>query len=129
MTFSEALKEVTEKAEGVLYAVILGTDGIPVGEGAIASGTSREEFPGSGIMDPETIGAETSQIIREAGRAARNLQIGDAVEITILAQTCVIIIRRINPEYCLALVMRPDASLGKGRFYLRQAAGRIESDF
>ncbi|MDA8170968.1 MAG: hypothetical protein M0Z48_03970 [Nitrospiraceae bacterium] len=131
MTFSEALKEVIEKVEGALFAMILGTDGIPVGSGAAASGVSGTDEPlHSGIMDADTLGAETSQLIREAGRAAKNLQIGDTAEITILARSCAIIIRRINPEYFIALVMRSGAgSLGKGRFYLRQAVSRIENDF
>lgn len=127
------------KVEGSFLAVIFGADGMPVEVYRTDEAPAAEAVPvgqpgmaGPGKMDPDVVGAEVAQVVKEADRAACNLGIGGAgetSEITILTNICTIMVRRINPEYFMALVTAPGANLGKGRFYLKQAASRVANEF
>ena len=55
--------------------------------------------------------------------------LGEAREFSIISDRCGIIMRRINEEYYLVLVITPDGNYGKGRFILRTTVPRIEDEF
>ena len=57
------------------------------------------------------------------------LGLGEAGEFSILSDLCGIIMRKINSEYYLALIIRPDGNYGKGRFILRTMVARLEKEF
>ena len=118
MSFSGVLKEIVEKVDGAVSAVIIGSDGIPV-----------EEFAPEKLLNLDDLGAESSAMIRDINLAAQNLGLGDAREFSIISEKCGIIMRKINPEYYLALVIVPDGNYGKGRFVLRMAVPKIEGEF
>lgn len=118
MSFSEILKEMTQKVEGAAGAMIIGADGIPV-----------EEYAREKLLDLDDLGAEASQMIKDISVASENLGIGEAREFSIISDTCGIIMRRITAQYYLALVITPDGNYGKGRFVLRATVPKIEADF
>ncbi len=118
MSFSEVLKEAVEKVDGAVSAMILGSDGIPV-----------EEYAKEKLLSLEDLGAEASTMIRDINMAANDLGLGTAREFSIISDKCGIILRQINPEYYLALVIRPDGNYGKGRFILKTTVTKIEGEF
>jgi predicted regulator of Ras-like GTPase activity (Roadblock/LC7/MglB family) len=118
MNFSDVLKETVEKVDGAVSAMIIASDGIPV-----------EEYAAEKLIDLTGLGAEASAMIRDIGLAAENLGLGEAREFSIVSDTCGIIMRRINNEYYLALVIRPEGNFGKGRFILKTAVPKIEGEF
>lgn len=118
MSFSETLRFVTDEVKGALGAVVVGMDGIAV-----------EEFTKAPGSDLQSIGAEYGNILKEVQRASQSLQLGSAKELTVQAEGSGIIIRKINDEYFLALLLSPEAGLGMGRFKARVAAGRLEKEF
>jgi predicted regulator of Ras-like GTPase activity (Roadblock/LC7/MglB family) len=118
MNFAEALKETVEKVDGAVSAMIIASDGIPV-----------EEYVSERLIDLAGLGAEASAMIRDIGYAAENLGLGEAREFSIISDRCGIIMRKINPEYYIALVIRPDGNYGKGRFVLKSAVPKIEDEF
>jgi predicted regulator of Ras-like GTPase activity (Roadblock/LC7/MglB family) len=118
MNFSDVLRETVEKVDGAVSAMILASDGIPV-----------EEYAAEKLIDLTGLGAEASAMIRDIGLAAENLGLGEAREFSIVSDTCGIIMRRINSEYYLALVIRPEGNYGKGRFILKTAVPKIEGEF
>jgi predicted regulator of Ras-like GTPase activity (Roadblock/LC7/MglB family) len=118
MNFSDVLKETVEKVDGAVSAMIIASDGIPV-----------EEYAAEKLIDLTGLGAEASAMIRDIGLAAENLGLGDAREFSIVSDTCGIIMRKINNEYYLALVIRPEGNFGKGRFILKTAVPKIEGEF
>jgi predicted regulator of Ras-like GTPase activity (Roadblock/LC7/MglB family) len=118
MSFSEALKEMVMKVDGAASAMIIGADGMPV-----------EEFAAERLISLDDLGAESSQMIRDINLAAGNLGIGEAREFSIISDRCGIIMRKITPEYYMALVIRPDGNYGKGRFILKSYVPRLEGEF
>ncbi|HET6514745.1 MAG TPA: hypothetical protein VFG09_06245 [Thermodesulfovibrionales bacterium] len=118
MSFANILKEVVDKVDGAVSAVIIGSDGIPV-----------QEYATEKLLNLEDLGAESSAMIRDVNLAAQNLGLGRAEEFSIISDRCGIIMRQINADYYLALVIRPDGNYGKGRFVLRTTVPRIEGEF
>lgn len=118
MNFSEALKETIDRVEGAVSAMIIAADGIPV-----------QEYVSEKLIDLTGLGAEASAMIRDINLASENLGLGEAREFSIISDTCGIIMRRINAEYYLALVIKPDGNYGKGRFVLKSAVPKLEDEF
>src|SRR5512140_3630047 len=118
MNFSEILKETVDRVEGAVAAMIIAADGIPV-----------QEYVSEKLIDLTGLGAEASAMIRDIGLAAENLGLGEAREFSIVSDMCGIIMRKINNDYYLALVIRPDGNYGKGRFILKTAVPKIEGEF
>jgi len=118
MDFSDILKEAVDKVDGAVAAMILASDGIPV-----------QEYVHEKLIDLTGLGAEASAMIRDVGYAAENLGLGQAREFSIVSDTCGIIMRKINDEYYLSLVIKPEGNYGKGRYVLKTMIPRIENEF
>jgi predicted regulator of Ras-like GTPase activity (Roadblock/LC7/MglB family) len=118
MSFSEVLKEAVGRVDGAVSAVIIGIDGMPV-----------EEYVTEKLISLEDLGAESSQMMKNIDLASEDLGLGDAREFSIVSDLCGIIMRKINSEYYLALIIKPDGNYGKGRYVLRSLVPRIEGEF
>jgi predicted regulator of Ras-like GTPase activity (Roadblock/LC7/MglB family) len=118
MNFTEVLKETVDKVDGAVSAMIIASDGIPV-----------QEYVSERLIDLTGLGAEASAMIRDIGLAAENLGLGEAREFSIISDMCGIIMRKINDDYYLALIIKPEGNYGKGRFVLKTAVPKIESEF
>ncbi len=118
MIFTEVLKETVDRVDGAVSSMIIASDGIPV-----------QEYISEQLIDLTGLGAEASAMIRDISNAAENLGLGSAREFSIISERCGIIMRKINDEYYLALVIKPDGNYGKGRFILKTAVPKIEGEF
>jgi predicted regulator of Ras-like GTPase activity (Roadblock/LC7/MglB family) len=118
MSFLEVLKETVEKVDGAVSAMIIDTDGISV-----------QEYVREKLVDLTGLSAEASAMIKDINLAAENLGLGNAKEFSIISDRCGIIMRKINTDYYLALVIKPEGNYGKGRFVLKTAVPKIEGEF
>lgn len=118
MNFLDALKETVDKVDGAVSAMIIASDGIPV-----------QEYASERLIDLTGLGAEASAMIRDIGFAAENLGLGEAREFSIVSDKCGIIMRKINDDYYLALVIKPEGNYGKGRFVLKTTIPKLENEF
>jgi predicted regulator of Ras-like GTPase activity (Roadblock/LC7/MglB family) len=118
MNFINVLKETVDKVDGAVSAMIIASDGIPV-----------EEYVSEKLIDLTGLGAEASAMIRDIGFAAENLGLGEAREFSIISDKCGIIMRKINEEYYIALIIKPEGNYGKGRFVLKTTVPNIEGEF
>jgi predicted regulator of Ras-like GTPase activity (Roadblock/LC7/MglB family) len=118
MSFLEVLKDTVDKVDGAVSAMIIASDGISV-----------QEYTQEKLVDLTGLSAEASAMIRDIGLAADNLGLGEAREFSIISDRCGIIMRKINSDYYLALVIKPDGNYGKGRFILKTAVPRLEGEF
>jgi len=118
MSFSEVLKEAVEKVDGATSAMIIGSDGMLV-----------EEYSKERLISLDELGAEASQMIKDIRVAAENLRLGEAKEFSIISDLCGIIMRKINSDYYIALVIYPEGNYGKGRFVLKSLAPKLQSEF
>ena len=118
MSFTPTLKEVVQRVDGAVSASIIGIDGMPV-----------EEYAVEKIVNLDDLSAESSQMMKNIDNAAQSLGLGEAGEFSIISELCGIIMRKINNEYYLALIIRPEGNYGKGRFVLKTAVARLEKEF
>lgn len=118
MIFQETLREIVERADGVQGAVIMGMDGIAIGEH---------------IVDPacsiQTVGIEYASAIKSIQKAAHSLAAGDVQEVIINTSSSVTILRLITREYFIALSLLPDGNHGRARYLLRLAVPRLSGEF
>jgi len=118
MSFLEVLKDIVDKVDGAVSAMIIGTDGMSV-----------QEYAREKLVDLTGLSAEASAMIKDISLAADNLGLGEAREFSIISDRCGIIMRKINTDYYLALVIKPDGNYGKGRFILKTAIPKLEGEF
>lgn len=114
--FKDALRDVVEKVDGGMAALLMGFDGIAV-----------EQYSPEGF-DIETLGMEFSVVLNDARKAALALDAGQTDEVSFRAEKVTAVVRVLNDEYFLALVLKPSGNLGKGRYLLRLAAPRVAKD-
>jgi predicted regulator of Ras-like GTPase activity (Roadblock/LC7/MglB family) len=118
MDFLEVLRDTVDRVDGAVSAMIIASDGIAV-----------QEYASERLVDLTGLGAEASAMIRDIGCAAENLGLGEAREFSIISDSCGIIMRKINRDYYMALVIKPEGNYGKGRFVLKAAVPKVEGEF
>lgn len=118
MIFEEVLKDIAQGTNGVLGAVIMGMDGIAIGEY---------------IVDPEfsiqTVGIEYANAIKSIQNASESLSAGKVKEVFINTQSSLFILRLITDEYFIALALAPDANYGRARYLIRIAVPKLAGEF
>ncbi len=114
--FQDALRNIVNKADGGIAAIVMDSNGIALDSYTVDGAT----------FDINTIGIEFGVVLGDVKRAAKSLDAGDAHEIAIGTGRLVTIVRMLNDQYYLALAMSPDGNIGKGRYLMRtQAPGLI----
>src|SRR5438094_8902598 len=116
--FQENLKKLVAETDGAVAGLLMGFDGIAV-----------DSFSAAGAdVDITTVGRESSCILTQVRKAAEILEVGGVLEIAIRAEKLTILIRVVNPEYFVALAVKPDGNFGKGRYLLRMVAPKLQVD-
>lgn len=115
--FKEAIRDVVEHTEGGAAGLLMGFDGISV-ESFVRDGTD---------INIETIGMETSVLLKGLANAVESVNAGVTKELTVQAEKLTLIVRVLNGDYFLAIALNPDGNYGKARFLLRLAAPKILS--
>jgi len=118
MLFTDILKEIVTRTEGAMGALIVGLDGIPV-----------DEYKVDSELDLQSVTVEYSTLLKEIERGSQSSQLGSTREVTVMADKAMIMLRRLNDEYFMVLIIRPDGNFGKGRFLLRMSAPKILKEF
>ncbi len=116
--FKEYLKELVSSVEGSVGAVIMGMDGIAV-----------DEYCEPEDDDIQLIGIELSSVVKEVNRASLSMETGTVGEIMVVCDKKPMIVRKINDEYFVALVLNGSGNLGKGRFKLRILVPQLSREF
>jgi predicted regulator of Ras-like GTPase activity (Roadblock/LC7/MglB family) len=118
MPFSDIMKEIVNGTEGAVGALIVGLDGIPV-----------EEYSINKEMDIQSMTVEYSALLKEIEKGSQSAQIGSTREVTVIADKAMIMLRRLNDEYFIVLIIKPEGNFGKGRFLLRMSAPKLLKEF
>jgi predicted regulator of Ras-like GTPase activity (Roadblock/LC7/MglB family) len=113
--FRDALRDIVDKTEGGVAGLIMDSEGIAV------ESYTRDDAP----FDITTIGIEFGVVLGSIKRAAESLEAGKAHEVAIGTDRVVTLIRTLGDTYFLAMAVRPDGNLGKGRYLMRTAAPKL----
>jgi predicted regulator of Ras-like GTPase activity (Roadblock/LC7/MglB family) len=119
MIFEEAVRKAVEETSGGLAAVIMARDGIALSQYV------KPEIR----IDLETLGIEYSNLLAAITRAAETIGTGAVKEVSLATDSYTTLIRILNPEYFMALILSPQGNLGKGRFLLRVLAPSLLREF
>lgn len=112
MPFRETLKGIVESVEGGLGVIIMGYDGIAI----------DEYFLEGAGMDLNLLAVEYASLLKDVKHTADILKAGGLEEMAVnTAQSCVIM-RTINDDLFLALILSRNGNYGKGRYLLRREA-------
>jgi predicted regulator of Ras-like GTPase activity (Roadblock/LC7/MglB family) len=90
-------------------------------EGIVLDSFARDDAP----FDITTVGIEYGVVLGAIKRAADSLEAGRTSEVAIGTDKMITIIRTLGESYFLAVALRPDGNLGKGRFMMRTAAPKL----
>ncbi len=118
MAFADILKQVVSDTDGAIGALIVGIDGIPV-----------EEYCSAPDLDLQSMTVEYSTLLKEIEKGSQAAQLGTTKEVTVLADKAMIMLRRLNDEYFMVLIIKPDGNFGKGRFLLRMSVPTLLKEF
>jgi predicted regulator of Ras-like GTPase activity (Roadblock/LC7/MglB family) len=113
--FQAALRDIVDHVEGGVAGLIMDSEGIAVDSYA------RDGAP----FDINVVGIEFGVVLGSIKRAAESLEAGKAQEVAIGTDKMITLIRTLGDTYFLALALKPDGNLGKGRFLMRTAAPKL----
>jgi predicted regulator of Ras-like GTPase activity (Roadblock/LC7/MglB family) len=112
MSLRASLKELTESVSGGLAATIMGYDGISIDEFLV------ENPP----FDLQLLVVEYANLLTDIRRTVELLENGKMEEISIATDNIRVLIRVINNDFFLVLVIAADGNYGKGRYLVSRAA-------
>ena len=122
MSFDEMLRAILEDCGHGLGVVLMGPDGIPIEQVEVAGA-------GAAGLDPVALGIEFGRILNETRKATEAAGGGELSEFAVRGSEFWLVIRMIDDENFLLLVLEPEGNLGKARFVLRRHAAIIRAEF
>ncbi|MBJ6727458.1 roadblock/LC7 domain-containing protein [Geomesophilobacter sediminis] len=118
MAFKDILREVVEKCSGARAAVMLGFDGITVDE-YLAEGAN---------LDLQQISAEYGALLKDLDETVGALKEGNLQEVTVATDLSRVVLRRVDEDYFVALLLDGAGNVGKGRYLLQCAAIKMREE-
>jgi len=118
MPYRESLKALTESADGSMAAIIMGYDGIPIDEYMVS------DIP----FDMQLVAVEYANLLRDVRRTVELLENGVMEEVSIATERLRVLVRIINNDFFLVLVMVANGNFGKGRYLLTREAMRLKQE-
>lgn len=116
--FNEILQRIVEGTGGGIGAVLMGYDGIAI----------EQVFSPDQEIDLQMVVVEYSNVLKEIRKTAEILSLGEMEEISIRTERFIIVIRMLNEEYFVALIINRDGNFGKGRYLItREGANLLEA--
>ena len=111
MIFEDIIQNVVDDIKGCWSGIMMGTDGVMV-----ASYKNESEDD-----DVTTISIEFANILRNICQSSEHLETGQVEEITIKTEKMIYLVRMINDEYFIALILKPFGNYGKARYLIKKS--------
>ena len=113
MTFDDILDKIVEPS-GALGAALMGSDGIPIAqvEGASTSGSTEDQV--------SVLSVEFGRILAECQKVAASTGAGQLEEIQVQMAELTAIVRHVDEDTYLVVVIGRDAIPGRARFDIRR---------
>jgi len=110
--FRATLEKIVHEAPGGVGAVLMGYDGIAI----------DQFFLDADDVDLQLVALEYSNIVKEIRHTAEILGTGSLQEVTIKTGRFYVIIHALTDDYFVALTLKRDGNLGKGRYLVLRDA-------
>ena len=109
MSLRDALSTIFHAVDGSLGAIIMAYDGIPI----------DEFIAGQSELDMQLLSVEYATVLKEIKRVVDLIKMGDLEEVSISTSRTNVLVRVLNDDLFVALIMRRDGDVGKGRYMLK----------
>lgn len=113
--FKAALEKIVSGTPGGVGVVLMGFDGIAI----------EQHFLESNDIDLQLVAIEYSNVVKEIRHTAEVLGTGDLQEVTIKTGRFYVVIHALTKEYFIALTLRREGNLGKGRYLIRRDSSAL----
>jgi predicted regulator of Ras-like GTPase activity (Roadblock/LC7/MglB family) len=118
MVFKKILQALVEGDCGALGGIIMGYDGIAI-----------DEYQAAGAdLDVQGLAVEYASVLKEIKRTVGVLKTGELEEISIITGDCIVLVRGVNDDFFVALVLAADGNFGKGRYLLKREAPKLREE-
>jgi predicted regulator of Ras-like GTPase activity (Roadblock/LC7/MglB family) len=120
MSFTSALRSIVDESGGGIGAALMGSDGIAIDQ--VEASEPGVSLGGEGGLADEisALGVEFGRILEEARKAADSLNGGAVEEACLRMARFWVLLRSVDAETFLVVVLAPDGNLGKARFLMRR---------
>jgi len=115
--FAEALSGILRRTDGALAAAVVASDGMVVH----AEGNT-------GSPDLSLLTAHCSDLLRRSSSAGEECGLGATAELIQKTGSNALLVRAVNDQYCLMLLLDTGGLVGRGRWELRKAAGSLRME-
>jgi predicted regulator of Ras-like GTPase activity (Roadblock/LC7/MglB family) len=119
MTFTEILTDAANQIEGAQVVVLAGIDGLGV-ETVVTEG---------GEYDTEAVEVEIAGLVSNISRTAQALSSGPVKEFYVEAERQTYLVSLLDSDYFLAVILGPQANLGRARFETRRVSQKLRANF
>ena len=109
MSLRESLKTIVQSVDGSLAALIMAYDGIPIDEVIV----EQSEF------DMQLLSVEYATVLKEIKRAVDVIKMGELEEVSISTSRTSVVVRILNDDLFIVLILSRDGNIGKGRYMLK----------
>lgn len=116
MSFRHVLQGICDRVEGTLAISLIGLDGIAV-----------ENINQRGIP-LDVIGAEFGGFVRSIRLSNTELNTGEVLQLSLVAEKMTIFLSAITSEYYVLLVIGPEGNYGRARFELMRARQTLRDE-
>lgn len=113
MSFDDILEKIVEPS-AALGAALMGSDGIPIAqvEGASTSGATEDQV--------SVLSVEFGRILAECQKVAHSTEAGQLEEISVQMEQLTAILRHVDEDTYLVVVIGAEANAGRARFDIRR---------
>jgi predicted regulator of Ras-like GTPase activity (Roadblock/LC7/MglB family) len=120
MSFTSALRSIVDESGGGIGAALMGIDGIAIDQ--VEASAPPVALGDEGALGDEiaALGVEFGRILEEARKAADSLNGGAVEEACLRMARFWVLLRAVDSETFLVVVLAPDGNLGKARFLMRR---------
>ena len=120
MSFHEVLQTLVSESGGGLAAALMGADGIPIDQVETTAAGDGE--------DVASLGAEFGRILDEARKAVDSVGGGALRELSLRTARYWILLRSVDDENYLVLVLDADGNAGKARYLMRRHLAALRDE-
>lgn len=126
MDLTQPLINLVNKVNGAYGAILADNEGEEVTSYAVGEKLALPQREMTERM--KLIGAYQAINLHSYRQMMEQLQAGNLNQMICSYMDATILIRAINKDYALILAMQPEGNIGKGLFYLNQAADVLRAD-
>jgi predicted regulator of Ras-like GTPase activity (Roadblock/LC7/MglB family) len=114
MRLDDLLSAIGDRIGGVRGVCLLALDGVVVASAGWKSPADRE-----------AVAASYAELLRKAAEAGREASLDAPMELITTTLRGTVLLRVVHPDYAVAVLLAPEASLGRVRYELRKSAGTL----